>query len=93
LHEGEFLYRECYFDDKKSLELEIPFNANLYYLSNEGFIQRDKRDDNYPIYMEIRNKWYSLIGFDGYIKRSSFEEILMKNINNFNQSFKTFFQK
>ena len=43
--------------------------------------------------MEFKGKWYSLIGFDGHMNRSSFEEIIMKNIDNFNNSFITFFQK
>ena len=89
---GEFLYRECYINDKKSLQLEIPTNANLYYLSNEGYIQREK-NDNYLIIMEVQGKWYSLIGYDDYITHSNFEEIIKNNIDNFTNTFKMFFPK
>ena len=45
---GIFLYRLSYVNGKKDLELEIPDQAQLYYLSKEGYIEKEK-GDNYLI--------------------------------------------
>ena len=89
---GEFLYRECYFNNKRNLELEIPDNANLYYLTNEGYLEKEK-GDNYLIIIQIGEKWYSLIGFENYISYSNFKIILMTKTNNLFEELIKYFPK
>ena len=55
---GKFLFRESYINNKKDLELEIPKNSILYYLSEEGYIEKEKEND-YLIIIQIKDEWYS----------------------------------
>ena len=57
---GTFLFRQCYFNGKKNLEIEIDNNLNLYYLTNDGYITKEKKN-NYLI-----RKLYFKIKFPGY---------------------------
>mgnify|MGYP002622861730 CR=1 FL=1 len=89
---GIFLFRECYINGKKDLELEIPQNSILYYLSSEGYLEKNK-DDNYLIIIQMNDHWYSTIGFDNFISISTFQHILMTKINNFYDDFSKYFPK
>ncbi len=81
-----------FFNNKKNLKLEIPDNANLYYLTNEGYLEKEK-GDNYLIIIQIGEKWYSLIGFENYISYSNFKIILMTKTNNLFEELIKYFPK
>ena len=87
---GIFLFRECYINGKKDLELEVPQNSTLYYLSNEGYLEKNK-DDNYLIIIQMKENWYSTIGFGNFISITTFQHILMTKINNFYDDFSKYF--
>ena len=87
---GLFLFRESYIDNKKDLDLEIPQNAILYYLSDEGYIEKGKEND-YLIIIQIEDKWYSTIGMNKYISQATFQNILLGKLNNFFDDFVKFF--
>ena len=87
---GNFLYRGCFINGKKDLELEIPQNSILYYLSNEGYINKEK-ENNYLLIIQVEGKWYSTIGLENYISQITFQHILMTNTNNFFDDFVKYF--
>ena len=87
---GTFLYRECYISGKKDLELEIPENAKLYYLSKEGYIEKEK-EDNYLIIIQTKENWYSTIGLNNFISKNTFQHILVTQTNNFFEDFIKYF--
>ena len=87
---GEFLYRQIFINDKKDLILELPENVNLLYLSNEGTLEKEK-EDNKLIIIQKEDKWFSVIGFEDYISINTFQKILHKNLDNFNEDFNKYF--
>ena len=89
---GEFLFRQSYIKNKKDLELEIPNNSILYYLSKEGYIEKEKEND-YLIIIQIKDKWYSTVGFENYISQIKFQNILLNKLNNFFDDFRKYFPK
>ena len=89
---GKFLFRQSYINGKKDLELEIPNNAVLYYLSEEGYIEKEKEND-YLIIIQIKDKWYSTVDFENFISQIRFQNILLSKLNNFFDDFKKYFPK
>ena len=89
---GKFLFRQNYINNKKDLSLEIPNNSILYYLSKEGYIEKEKEND-YLIIIQIKDKWYSTVGFENYISQIKFKNILLNKLNNFFDDFRKYFPK
>ena len=87
----EFLYRQCYINGQKDLNIELTENLVLYYLTNEGYIKNAKRNDNYLIIIKKGRQWYSTIGSVNYISFIDFKNILMKYLENFYKDFLKFF--
>ena len=55
---GTFLFRQCYFNGKKNLEIEIDNNLNLYYLTNYGYITKEKKNNYLDIIQTKKNLYF-----------------------------------
>jgi hypothetical protein len=86
---GIFLYRKCYINNQKDLELELNNDLNLFYLSEDGYLNKEKNND-YLIIIQTKEKWFSTIGIENQISRMEFEHILLANTENFYKDFNRF---
>ena len=87
---GIFLYRKCYINGQKDLELELNNELNLFYLSEDGYLNKEKNND-YLIIIQTKEKWFSTVGIENQISRMEFEHILLANTENFYKDFNRFF--
>ena len=86
---GIFLYKKCFSNGKIDLKLELNDEVKSFYLSEDGYLNKEKKYNNFLIIIQNNENWFATVDLE--ISKEKFKKILSENFDNFFNDFNKFF--